>query len=137
MMSKGTLLVVDDDPSICESLRIIGESCGFSVTITLSVETFREQYTALNPDIITLDLNLGQNDGVELLRWLAKNKSHAKIILISGHDEKVMHSALLLGRSQQLNIAAALHKPIDIKRLKSILQSSENEPNVVIGSSFV
>ncbi len=66
MMSEGTLLIVDDDPSICESLRLLGESCGLLVTATLSVTEFQEKYTALNPDIITLDLNLGQGDGIEL-----------------------------------------------------------------------
>lgn len=101
-MSNGKLLVVDDDPSICESLRMIGESCGYKVTTVLSGEAFREQYTAETPDIITLDLNLGKSDGIELLRWLANNSSKVKIIVISGYDEKVIHSTMMLGQSHPM-----------------------------------
>jgi EAL domain-containing protein (putative c-di-GMP-specific phosphodiesterase class I) len=126
-MPHGKLLILDDDPSICESLRIIADSCGYQSSTVSTVENFYDQYKVLNPEIITLELNLGQEDGVELFRWLAKCNSKAKIILVSGYDEKVLHSAQLLGRSHDLNIIAALHKPIDIKQLKSILLSEKKE----------
>ncbi len=133
-MSKGVLLVVDDDPSICTVLQHIGESCGYRVSTTLSAETFREQYHLVDPDLITLDLNIDQSDGIELLRWLSAAHCKAKIILISGFDEKIIHSAMLLGRSQQLNIIATLHKPVDISGLKSIFEYS-HENDVTIDST--
>lgn len=126
-MVKGKLLVVDDDPSICEALRLIGEDCGYVVTTTESGKSFKESYATSPPDIITLDLSLGNYDGIELLRWLAFHSCQKKIILISAHDEKVIRSALLLGRSQHLNIIAAIQKPFDISTIKSLLLSPEIE----------
>jgi EAL domain-containing protein (putative c-di-GMP-specific phosphodiesterase class I) len=125
-MQKPKLLVVDDDPVMCESLRLISERAGFNVNIASSVEEFCEQYDSLNPDVVTLDLNLGQSDGIQLLRKLAKERSKTKIILISGYDEKVINSTCLLGRSQNLNIIAALQKPVDPTKLKGLLQSVHN-----------
>lgn len=117
-----TLLVVDDDVSICETLRLIGEGCGFRVSTSNTAEEFRAGYTASCPDYITLDLGLGNSDGIELLRWLANQKSRSTIILISGYDSKVMNAAALLGRAHALIILATLQKPIDIEHLKCLLQ---------------
>src|SRR3990167_4741949 len=125
-MQNTKLLVVDDDPSICESLRLIGESSGFSVSTSNSATEFYEKYSSFHPDIVTVDLNLGQSDGIELLRKLASDQSETKIILISGYDEKIINSTLLLGRSQHLNIIAALQKPFDPKQLRELLESLKN-----------
>ncbi|GEM_PF-6603811 len=135
-MPQEKLLILDDDPSICESLRMISESCGYQAIAVNTIEKFHEQYAHLKPNLITLDLNLGENDGVELLRWLAKNNSPAKIILISGYDGKILHSAQLLGRSLDLNIITALHKPIDIKNLKSILLANKADFTEISRESF-
>lgn len=135
-MRDGKLVIVDDDPIICESLRMVGESCGLRSIPVNSLRDFYKEYDKDVPDFITLDLNLGEEDGVELLRWLAKNNCPTKIILISGYDEKVLHSAQLLGRSHALNIVAAMHKPIDIKQLKSIFLSKKTVPVEITQASF-
>ncbi len=125
------LLIVDDDPTMCETLRLVGVDAGFDATVTLTDKEFREKFTELQPDIITLDLNLDQSDGVEVLRWLAMNESKVKIILISGFDLKILNSAVLLCQSQKLDVVAALHKPIDTAQLKSILKPIYDESRTI------
>lgn len=127
MENKINLLIVDDDPSICETIRLIAENCGLTVNKALSASEFREKYSNVKPDLITLDLNLGQSDGIELLRELANMQSTAKIIIISGMDEKTINSTLLLGRSQHLNVIATEKKPIDLVHLKALFQAIGEE----------
>lgn len=126
-MEKPNLLVVDDDPTICECVRLIGERSGFVVTTAISAVGFQREYHSSNPEAVLLDLNLGKSDGVELLRWLSSEKSNSKIIILSGTDEKTINSVAALGRSQSLNIVSALHKSINTAHLKSILQSIIDE----------
>jgi len=126
-LENPNLLVVDDDPTICESVRIIGEKSGFIVTTTMTTDDFQAKYPYVNPEVILLDLNLGKTDGIELLRWLANIKSSSRIIIISGSDEKTINSVASLGRSQNLHILAALTKPLDTAYLRSLLQSIIDE----------
>ena len=123
-MATNHILVLDDDVTVCEAMRLIGVSCGYKVTSINTPQNLNTLYAELNPDIIILDLNLGKYDGVEVLRELSNLKSPVKIILISGHDEKVLHSALLLGCSKGLNVIAAHHKPVDANTLKALLKTT-------------
>ena len=49
------------------------------------------------PDVILLDLNLQDTDGVELLRKLVDRGSKAHVLLTSGVDERVLSAAYELG----------------------------------------
>lgn len=135
-MERGGLLILDDDPAICEILRAVGEKLNFNVNVFTDVNHFQDYFTNNSPNAIILDLNLGENDGIELLRWLSHKRYQKKLILISSHHEKVIQSALILGRSQQLNIIAALQKPIDIPQLQVLLQNKETESKDITHESI-
>jgi EAL domain-containing protein (putative c-di-GMP-specific phosphodiesterase class I) len=126
-MSHGNILIIDDDKSICEFLNAIGEACGYIVTAVQDLIEFDKAYLAVKPRIIIIDLNLGKNDGIEILRKLASVLCRSKIILISSSDEKVLQSTLFLGQSENLDIIAAIQKPISPNDLRTLLLSISNE----------
>ena len=65
------LLVLDDDVATARLLGRIATAVGFAVVITTDAATFRAEYHAAMPDVILLDLQLGNTDGVEQVRHLA------------------------------------------------------------------
>ena len=78
-------------------------------------------------DFITLDLSLGERDGIELLRVLADLKCTAKIIIVSGNDQRVLKSTAWIARSMGLNPGATLTKPLNLGLLAEALKSDRRE----------
>jgi ActR/RegA family two-component response regulator len=125
--SRRRLLLVDDDLSVAKFLAHAAEECGLEAVITVSAESFRSQYQALVPEVVVLDLALPGSDGVELLRFLAEARSRARIMLVSGFDERVLEAAMRLGAAMGLRMASPLHKPVRLNRLMAVMLGEEVE----------
>lgn len=121
-MKDHRLLIVDDDANICEMLRDVGESAGYSAVSTITAADFQKMYKSVKPTMVMMDLSIGEADGVELLRYLSQNECKCPIVLMSGHDDRVRSSAFRLGGEYGLNMAAQLQKPIDIEMVQNLLE---------------
>lgn len=113
------LIIVDDDIQICDLLTAY--TCDEFQTIT-----FQNAYDFLNTtfvdnDIILLDLKMPDIDGVEVIRKLAKLNKNCPLLLMSGYDEGVLHSALQLAKEYGLNVICDITKPIDFTKLMGML----------------
>jgi CheY-like chemotaxis protein len=95
-----SLLLVDDNPALLEilvemlqpSYRIAGTLCHGAVVV--------EQSAILHPELILLDISLGDISGFEVARRLKKAGSSAKIIFLSLHqDMDFVGAAFGLGAS--------------------------------------
>ncbi len=129
-MEEDRLLIIDDDTQICELLKDIGESCGYTVSSILNAEKFSDIWYAFNPTLIFLDLNLSEKDGVELLRVLAERQCKCPIVILSGCDERIRSSAARLGKSYGLEIITHLPKPIELSVLKKIFEDLKSHDKV-------
>ncbi len=115
------LLIVDDEPGIRDYLSAVSKGLGFEV---LAIGNADEFYTAVGefkPTAIILDLNMPGSDGIELLRYLAEEKSEAQILVISGEDSRVINAAERLGSAQGLQMAGVLQKPVLLSELEAVL----------------
>ncbi len=115
------LLIVDDDARVCRLVKRVSEGIGFHTFATDKPTDFPIAYQGFRPDVIVLDLQMGQSDGVELLRYLADQNADEAIVLMSGVDQRIIDTAARLGKSLGLNIVNVLHKPIDINVLRTEL----------------
>jgi DNA-binding NarL/FixJ family response regulator len=83
-------LIVDDNESFLDAARVLLEREGLRVAgvASTSADALR-QLEALHPDVILVDIFLGEESGLELTRRLAEDGlSHeATVILISTHAE--------------------------------------------------
>lgn len=120
------LLIVDDEPAIAEVIESVAASRGYEVTTTGDAEAFIAA-AALAPDVIVLDLSLPDTDGVELLRLLAESKCRARILIVSGFDERVLETSGRLGAALGLDVAGTLNKPIRVAELRSAFARLEHE----------
>ncbi len=124
MMNR--IFIVDDDSLTCNLLKTIVKP------IFENVETFQHPRAFLTlslqkKDIIILDLMMPDMDGIEVIRHLAGQKSKASLILISGYDSGVLHSAETLAVSCGLNVISTFTKPINTESLSCFLTSQSNK----------
>jgi len=82
-MPAKRVLVVDDEPNIGLSLRLILEREGYQVTTCVSIAAAKAQ--AQPADVYVLDVRLPDGSGIDLVRWLRANDVAAPILMISGH----------------------------------------------------
>ena len=121
-MLMGKLFIVDDDAQTCNLLRTIASEVFTCVDTYQDGRVFLQQ-TLNEQDVILLDLMMPDMDGVEVIRHLAKNQVKATLILISGYDRGVLHSAEALAQDHGLRVAGNFTKPISINELKKLLVS--------------
>jgi DNA-binding NtrC family response regulator len=119
--ASGRLLVIDDDAAICMLIEKLGEKAGFAATRAISVEEATRLLHAHRFDCITLDLSLGKNTGIELLKVLSEMACTTPIIIISGAMRSMRDFAASIGNMMHLPLQAALPKPIDFAKLKAAL----------------
>lgn len=120
-MSAQRLLVIDDDPAFCRFLRTAAEGCGYEVRATTEATAFKSAYEETPPDLIALDLGMPGNDGIELLRFLADQKCHSRILIVSGFGGRILKAAQRLGTERGLNMVGTIDKPVRIAELQALL----------------
>jgi two-component system, NtrC family, response regulator AtoC len=79
------VLIADDETLIRQSLRTVLAEEGFDVTTAASGAEAWARFQEDRPDIVLLDLVLGDADGLALLRRMRAEAPDAKVIIISAH----------------------------------------------------
>ena len=87
-----SVLVVDDEPDICDIITDVADDLGYQTLSTSNPLDFPLHYSK-NLDCIVMDLSMPEMDGVELIRFLGDNRCTASIIVISGMDSSIIATA--------------------------------------------
>ncbi len=116
------ILIIDDNPEICRLLRRVSEGMGYEAYILDNPLDFEPAYVGFEPNLIALDLQMPQMDGIEILRHLSALESKPAVMLMSGVQTRVIQTAERLATSLGLNIVAAIRKPIDLEEFERHLQ---------------
>lgn len=119
------LIVIDDDPQFAELLGEIARSAGFVTSICNDARDFFDDDE--NYQVMVLDLNMPTMDGVEVIRRMGKCNIRAHLVLVSGYDSGVLHSAEKLAEEHQLNVVGSLTKPLQIADFVRMLESIDPE----------
>ena len=130
------LLVVDDEISICRYLAGVARRMDFDVSIATDLERLKHKIFSFSPAIILLDLQMPGTDGVKILKLLQELESEARIILVSGMDERTLTTATMMGEILGLNMQGVLPKPVNLDVLQDALRSARRaclsiEPNAI------
>src|SRR6185436_9162703 len=73
MTRKPRIVIVDDEPNIGASLRLILEGEGYGVTICGSIAEFQAQRSPGRADLYLFDVRLPDGNGIDLLRAIRQN----------------------------------------------------------------
>jgi len=117
------IFIIDDEEQVAEMLGEVVTLSGFEATIYTDATVFFQENRFNNESVIILDLNMPSMDGIEVIRKLSDNKSKASLILMSGYDMSVLHSAEKLAHAHELEIMTSIMKPIHFDELMSVLIS--------------
>ncbi len=120
-MSRGRILVVEDDFDISNMLRIYFQSQDYEVTVASRGEDGLELCRQELPHVMLLDIMLPDIDGYEVCRRLRSNlrTSHVPIIFLTQKDERSDKIAGL-----ELGADDYITKPFDIEELRLRVQGS-------------
>ncbi|HEX2139954.1 MAG TPA: EAL domain-containing response regulator [Woeseiaceae bacterium] len=118
------LLVLDDDVELGELIGELGRRSGFDAAVTHDAAAFNEELGRAAPDLIVLDLQMPNTDGVEILKDLAAGGTGAGILLVSGMDNRTIAGAEHFGRNAGLRIVGTLQKPFTPETMLARLSSA-------------
>lgn len=91
-----TIAIIDDDPSVLDSLGLLLKQEGFQVHPFLDAESFLNGQD--KEEIIISDVRMPNMSGIELLHRLHDKKSFQPVILLTGHgDIEMAVTAMKLG----------------------------------------
>ena len=122
-MAEKKLLVVDDDPNICELIELYFMKEGYEVKACHEGDKAVDAFRDFDPDIILLDLMLPGMDGYDICREIRKESS-VPIIMLTARGET-------LDRVVGLELGADdyIPKPFEpkevIARVKAVLRRTE------------
>jgi FixJ family two-component response regulator len=106
--TKPTVVVVDDDISVRESLELLIESEGWQPALFESAQAFLARLPTLVPSCLILDVNLPDLSGLDIQQRVTAEKSSTPIIFITGYGD-IPTSV----RAMKAGAAEFLTKPLD------------------------
>ncbi len=123
MESKKIILIVDDDPDVRATIRIILESAGFAVGEAADGAAGLKVAERVKPDAILLDLMMETVDaGSKVSGQLKESGFHGPIYLLSAAGDTVRYNV----GTQEMGLAGIFQKPVDpgtlVKTLKTKLK---------------
>jgi len=93
-----SILIIDDEPFIRENVQRVLSEDGYRVLEAANGAQARELVASDEVDLALLDLNLGADDGLELLKSLRELDPHLLVIIITGYGSvETAVEALRLG----------------------------------------
>ncbi len=118
MPDSGLILIVDDEPAICASLKTLFESQGYRTVSADSGKSAIERLDAERPDVVLLDLFLPDVNGFRVLDHVKTNQPEVLTIIMTGYAS--VESSVVAFRKGAYDF---MRKPIENARL---LKSIEN-----------
>ena len=111
------LLIVDDDPNICEMLRLYLENEGYKVKTASDGAEGVNYFKIYEPDLVLLDIMMPKKDGWQVCREI-REISAKPVIMITAKGE-VFDKVLGL----ELGADDFLVKPFDMKELSARIKA--------------
>jgi signal transduction histidine kinase len=110
--TRKKLLLVDDDPSVVASLRLVFKP-DYEIYSAPSAVEGVGLFMDVHPSVVVLDLRLEGSQGLDALREIRKIDPTAKVVVLTGYA-----SMATVEESLRLGAVDYLHKPFDAISLK-------------------
>lgn len=140
-MQQNAVLIIDDDPSICQFISRVCSRSGFDPVVASGPGDFAAQIQNRSLLLVITDLQMPDFDGIEFMRLLAEARTDVPVVILSGFDPRVLHTAEAFGRSVGLTIVDALQKPLSVTALRGVLEnvagSAAQHPEAELAAGIV
>jgi FixJ family two-component response regulator len=116
--------VLDDEARLGVALCKVLDGIGIEARQFVDADAFLSQLEPCNPDLVFLDLALGQSDAIEVIHQLEARKFKGRVMLISGRDMGTLLEVERIGKAHGLTMLPSLPKPFRIADIKECLEPS-------------
>lgn len=111
--------IVDADPATCEALSVLFRLEGFQTTFSLDAGQFLVGLERRRPDIVVLNLRVGEDSGLALLRRVKSMRAGTAVFMLADHPQvDAAVTAMKLGASDVIT------KPIDSEHLLTVVRDA-------------
>lgn len=135
MSHKGNVYVIDDDPTMRDSLDFLLGSANFDVTLFDTAADFLDSHAGLGFGCVVSDVRMPGIDGMDLLRRLKAHASPLPVIIMTGHGD-----IPLAVEAMKLGALDFVEKPFEDERLigmiEAALQQSPDQPGDAVSAEI-
>lgn len=112
--NQNSLLIVDDEQDLCESIHFLFEDAGYETYMANDLASAKEILQRCQLHFVVTDLRLPDGNGLELIQWVHERQMPTQMILISGFIE--------LDQVYPSHADVVLKKPVDLKDLLAVVE---------------
>ncbi len=114
---KPVILIVDDEPDICEMLARLFAEEGYSTTTVVSGKGAVKRVLEEEVDVVLLDIIMPQPNGIDVLRQIKSIRSGLPVVMMTAFgDPATAKESIRLGAYDYIT------KPFDFECVKKIIQ---------------
>ncbi len=118
-MTKPAVLVIDDEPDLCELLSITLERMNLSPRTAGSVAEAQRMLKSERFDLCLTDMQLPDGDGLDLVKWIQQHSPNVPVAVITAHGN--MEIAV---RALKLGAFDFVSKPLDLPGLRKLVAAA-------------
>ncbi|MBU0987453.1 MAG: response regulator [Proteobacteria bacterium] len=112
------ILIVDDELEMLKALPVLLNSLGYQAEIAGSGKEAIEMYKTWQPDVVLMDINMPEMDGITCIEKIMEYDSDADIIIVSGYEEEGLNG---FKEDKKRYIKGYLTKPVGMNELSALL----------------
>jgi two-component system response regulator PilR (NtrC family) len=118
-MARPVVLIVDDEPDICELLAITLDGMELASRTAHDVAQAKRELVNGSVDLCLTDMRLPDGDGLELVDWMQTHAEGVPVAVITAHGN--VESAV---QALKLGAFDFVSKPVDLPSLRRLVQSA-------------
>jgi len=121
-----SILIIDDEKQICESISMILEYENYNVDFTTDPNNGLKKLEYNNYDALLLDIQMPEITGFEILHWIKENGIEISTIIISAHGN--LENAV---KATKLGAFDFIEKPIERDKLLISIRNAVGKTNLI------
>lgn len=113
-----TVFICEDHPLFLQSLnQLVSKASGLQVVgSAVTVNDSLKQLSSVKPDIVLLDLNLGGDDGFQVLEYIRNSLPETMVMVLTSYNDSVLAS-----KAKRLGASAYMLKDADETTLLDVI----------------
>jgi two-component system response regulator HydG len=119
LRKEENVLIVDDDPSFCKTLKDILIMRGYNVETEQDSKKVLGHLEKNYKLIVLLDLKLGATNGLEVLQEIRAKYPSKSVVLITGYGQEM---AGVIAKARHIGAYACLYKPFETESLIDLIE---------------
>lgn len=123
------ILIIDDEPSVADTLALIFSTRGYHSRVAYSAETAIEILAGWSPDLAIVDVMLPLMSGIDFAIVLRDNYPACRVVLFSGQPDttRLLEDATKKGYHFEV-LAKPLHPGLILDTVNDLLYTSKERP---------